>query len=111
MDERRKESLYVTVITGLKPTMSSADRQAMLWGVRQGALERFKGTLVSDREILVEDAKRHCPGREFELTSPNGVRMSQRAIIAGERLYQIVYLRKAATDEPFQKLVASFSFM
>lgn len=36
---------------------------------------------------------------------------SQRAFVAGEHLYQLVYWRKAAADGPYQQLIASFSLL
>ncbi|WP_163988798.1 hypothetical protein [Pyxidicoccus caerfyrddinensis] len=111
MTEEKESFLYVTVIKRLKGRFSRPEANDILRGIRDGARVRLNGRLVRDTVVVVKRSGHSCPGRDFEFTSPSGKRMSQRAFVAGDTIYQLIYLRPSEADEPFKKLVGSFSFL
>jgi hypothetical protein len=93
--------------------MKDAAPGTVLEGARDGAIANVKGKLVEGRDTAVTvpgpKAGKSYPGRDYEATAPQGMRISTRLILVGDRLYQIIFVRMGEKNDPFKQLVASFT--
>lgn len=84
----------------------------VLEDTRDGALANAHSSTVSEKAIQVAGPKgEQLPGREYEAIGAEGMRMSVRLILVGDRLYQIICVHPGATDELFKKVTGSFQLL
>jgi len=67
-------------------TVKSANRTAMLDGVRDGFVSNVQGTLLKERKLTFKT----FPGREFRVETGSGLIMLVRVYLVRNRLYQTV---------------------
>jgi hypothetical protein len=84
---------------------------SVLRGVQEGALEEWGGTLLSEKSLQLPCPQGSCPGLEFEATTRQGLRVSARYFIAREKVFQVLGTQSSGSNEIFQKVVSSFSFL
>jgi hypothetical protein len=110
-----KDDSYLAVSVTKFPdgTVSKALPTDVLEGARDGALANVSGKLVTDKAVMVDGpkggTKRFYPGREYEATGAQDMRISVRVILAEDRLYQIMLVRMTEKNDSFKQLVSTFA--
>jgi hypothetical protein len=105
-------SLAVMVAYYPYGTTDPALAEEVMRGSRDALLNEQNYKLVSEKQVRVagpKGDKSTFPGRDYEAIGPQGQHLSLRLILVNNRMYQLMFLRKAETNEPFKQLVSSFS--
>lgn len=106
---------YLMVIVGQYPdgAMSGKPADVLLKRAGEYTLEQNHFTQVSEEALMVNGARGSgvsFPGRDIEaIERPSGRRLSLRMLLAGDRVYQLLFVREGGTAEPFRQLLSSFS--
>lgn len=104
--------LAVSVTQFAAGTMSQTPADKVLEGARDGAIANVGGTLLSWKPATLSPAPRQAAtARDYEAKTKDGLRVSARLVLAGDRLYQIIHVRPAEANDAFQKLAASFTLL
>jgi hypothetical protein len=82
----KEPNAYFVSYSDMPKATWKGDVKKMLAGARDGAATRVKGTIVADRELLL-DGK--YPGREFKVFVGGQMEMTQRVYLVKHRLYQL----------------------
>jgi len=75
---------YMSSFSDLPLERTTAGPDQILSDARDGALKSSKGTLVSEKKITLDG----FPGRELQISTPNGMTSFVRVYLVKSRLYQ-----------------------
>ncbi len=110
-----KDDTFLAVAVTRFPdgTVSKALPTTVLEGARDGAVANINGKVLTDKAVMVDapkgSGKRFYPGRDYEATGAQDLRVSTRVILAEDRLYQIMYVRGVEQNEQFKQLLSTFA--
>ena len=95
-----------------KGMMSTAMPLKVLEGARDGAMANVHGTVEKDFAVFLDSGtpKKKYPGREFDGTTTQGIKLAARLFLVDDRLYQMISVSPIAAfnADDFKKFADSF---
>ena len=92
--------------------MKAALPVKVLEGARDGAMANVGGTVEKDFAVFLDSgvAKKQYPGREFNGTTTQGIKLAARLFLVDDRLYQMISVSPISSfsEEDFTKFADSF---